>query len=108
MVGKIHEATLGNLPELLRGENPVVVDFWASWCAQCHAMAPILRDLAEEFEGRVMFAKVNVQTNRDLSAQFKIKSIPTLVFFKRGKEWDRLSGVRSHTELRKLLEKVSS
>jgi thioredoxin len=108
MGGRIHQATLGNLPELLRAGKPVVVDFWANWCAPCHAMAPILRDLAEEFEGRVVFAKVNIEQNRDLAEQFKIKSIPTLVFFKKGKEWDRVSGAKGRPDLRKLIEKVAS
>lgn len=103
----IHQATLGNLPTLLRGGKPVVVDFWASWCTPCHVMAPILKDMAKEFDGRVIFAKVDVENNRDLATQFKIKSIPTLVFFKKGKEWDRLSGVKGRPELRRLLEKLS-
>jgi len=71
-------------------------------------MAPIFRDLAEEFDDRVIFAKVDVENNRDLATQLKIKSIPTLVFFKNGKEWDRFSGVKSRNELRKHLEKLSS
>jgi thioredoxin 1 len=70
-------------------------------------MAPILRDLAAEFDDRVIFAKVDVENNRDLASQFKIKNIPTLVFFKDGKEWDRLSGIKSRNELRKYLEKLS-
>ncbi len=106
MGGRILQATLGNLPELLRSGKPVAVDFWASWCAPCHVMAPILRGLAREFDGRVVFAKVDVQNNRDLAAQFNIKSIPTLVLFTKGKEWDRLTGVKGRSELRKLLEKI--
>ena len=71
-------------------------------------MAPIFRDLAEEFDDRLIFAKVDVENNRDLATQLKIKSIPTLVFFKHGKEWDRLCGVKNRNELRKHLEKLSS
>jgi len=71
-------------------------------------MAPILRDIAEEFDGRVVFAKVDVENNQDLSSQFKIRTIPTLVFFKKGKEWYRVSGVKGRNELRKILEKLSS
>jgi thioredoxin 1 len=108
MGGRIQQATLGNLPEILRGGKPVAVDFWASWCKPCHVMAPVLTDMANEFDGRVVFAKVDVSNNRDLSEQFKIKTIPTLVFFKRGKEWDRVSGVKSRQELRKILGNLTS
>lgn len=69
-------------------------------------MAPILRGLAKEFDGRVTFAKVDVQNNRDLAAQFNIKSIPTLLLFKNGKEWDRLTGFKGRSELRKLIGKM--
>lgn len=69
-------------------------------------MAPILKRLAKEFDGQVVFAKVDVQNNRDLASQFNVKSIPTLVLFRNGKEWDRLTGVRSRSELRKIIEKM--
>jgi len=105
---RIIQATIGNLPGILRSEQPAAIDFWANWCKPCHVMAPILRDLAGEFEGRVIFAKVDVQNNQDLSDQFNIWKIPTLVFFKKGKEWDRVSGVKTRRELRKILTKLSS
>lgn len=108
MGGRILQVTIGNLPDLLRSGKLVIVDFWASWCGPCHAMAPILRGLAKEFESQVIFAKVDVENNRDLASQFNIKSIPTLVLFKNGREWDRLSGVRSRSDLRKLIEKMAS
>lgn len=106
MGGRITHATIGNLPALLKSGKPVVVDFWASWCAPCRLMAPILRGLAKEFDGVVSFAKVDVQNNRDLATQFGIRTIPTLVFFRNGKEWDRLSGVRERSELRKLIARM--
>ena len=71
-------------------------------------MAPILRDMADEFDRHATFAKVDVDNNRDLAEQFRIVSIPTLVFFRKGKEWDRVSGVKSRQELRKILKKLSS
>jgi len=84
----------------------VVVDFWANWCAPCHAMTPILRTLSEKFEHRITFAKVDVQNSRDLAQQFGVRNIPTLILFRNGKEWDRLSGVRNRSELTKLFEKL--
>jgi len=108
MGGRIRQATLGNIRELLQSEKPVVVDFWANWCAPCHSMTPILRDMAERFDERIVFAKVDVQSSRDLAQQFAVKNIPTLILFRHGKEWDRLSGVRNRTELNKLFEKLSS
>jgi thioredoxin len=108
MGGRIVQATIGNLPELLRSEKPIVVDFWASWCRPCHVMAPILRALAKEFEEQVVFAKVDIENNRDLANQFNIKSIPTLLLIRNGKEWDRLTGIRTRSELRKLIGKMAS
>ena len=108
MGGRIVQATIGNLPELLRTERSVVVDFWAGWCRPCHVMAPILRALAKEFDERVVFTEVDVENNRDLAAQFNIRNIPTLLLIRSGKEWDRLTGVRTRAELRKLIEKMAS
>ena len=108
MGGRIRQATLGNMQELLRSEKPLVVDFWANWCGPCHTMTPILGSLAGKFEDRIIFAKVDVQNNRDLAQQFGVKTLPTLILFRGGKEWDRLSGVRKRSELYKLFEKLSS
>jgi thioredoxin 1 len=71
-------------------------------------MTPILRGLAKEFDGQVLFAKVDVQNNRDLAAQFNVRSIPTLLLFRNGREWDRLTGVKGRSELRKLIGKMPS
>lgn len=70
-------------------------------------MAPILKRLAKEFEEQVTFAKVDVDNNRDLAEQFTIRSIPTLVLFRNGKEWDRLIGLKSRSELAKLIRKMA-
>jgi thioredoxin len=107
MGGKILQATLGNLPELLRSGKPVVVDFWAGWCAPCRVMAPIMKSLAKEFDQQIAFAKVDVPNNRDLAEQFKIRNLPTVILFKNGKEWDRFSGLKGRSDIRNLLRKIS-
>ena len=70
-------------------------------------MAPILKNLAKEFDEQIVFAKVDVPNNRDLAEQFKIRSIPTLILFRNGKEWDRFSGLKSRSEIRKMLQRLA-
>jgi len=108
MGGRIRQATIGNIRELLQGERPLVVDFWANWCGPCHAMTPVLRDMSEKFKDQITFAKVDVQNSRDLAQQFGVKTIPTLILFRKGKEWDRLSGIHNRSQLNKIFEKLSS
>jgi thioredoxin 1 len=108
MGGRIRQATIGNIRELLQGERPLVVDFWANRCGPCHAMTPVLRDMSEKFKDQITFAKVDVQNSRDLAQQFGVKTIPTLILFRKGKEWDRLSGIDNRSQLNKIFEKLSS
>jgi thioredoxin len=70
-------------------------------------MAPILKRLDKEFDDQVIFAKVDVDNNQDLTEQFTIRSIPTLILFRNGKEWDRLSGLKSRAELEKMIRKMT-
>jgi thioredoxin 1 len=70
--------------DVLQADKPVLVDYWAEWCAPCKTIAPILDDLAKDYDGRVQIAKMNVDTNREVPAQYNIRSIPTLMLFKGG------------------------
>jgi thioredoxin 1 len=80
--------------QVLNAAGPVVVDFWAPWCPPCRLIAPILKELAGEYAGRLTVAKVNIDTEQRYMTQLGIQGAPTLVIFKDGKEVDRLLGAR--------------
>ena len=78
--------------QVISSEHPVLVDFWATWCGPCRALAPILEDLSTEYVGRVKVAKVDVDSNQSTAAQFGVRSIPTLLLFKDGQVIGQLVG----------------
>ena len=84
--------------EIAKTELPLLVDFWAEWCGPCHRLAPIIDELADELDGKVIVGKVNVDEQNELAAQYGVLSIPTVVYIKDGKETGRLVGVRAKGE----------
>lgn len=89
------EITDSNYQVLLAEGKPVVIDFWAPWCGPCKMVAPIIEELAAEYEGRVIIGKCNVDDNDDVSVAFGIRNIPTVLFFKDGKLVDKQVGSTS-------------
>ena len=87
------------------GSKPVLVDFWATWCAPCRMMSPIIDELSEESPDDVLVAKVNVDQEQQLAHEHRVMSIPTLVIFKNGEEIDRIVGVTSKDRLTSYFEK---
>jgi len=90
--------------EVLEATAPVLVDFWAPWCTPCRMVAPIIDELATDYAGRVVIAKVNTDENQETPGKYKIMGIPTMILFKGGKEVERLVGARPKKAIEEKLE----
>ena len=88
-----------NFENLRNGDKPLVVDFWATWCGPCRMVAPIIEKLAEKYDGRIVVAKCDVEENEDLAAEFGIRNIPTILFFKNGVIVDKIVGAQSEAKI---------
>ena len=102
-------ATESNFKEQVLGSaQPVLVDFWAEWCGPCKMIAPVLDELATEYGGKIKIAKVNIDENQNLAAQYRVTAIPTLLVFKDGQVLEQMVGAKSKRDLKASLDKAAA
>lgn len=95
-----------NYQEIISSEKPVVIDFWAEWCGPCRMVAPIIDELAAEYEGRVVIGKCDVEENDDITMKYGVRNIPTIIFLKGGELVDKQVGAASKDALKVKIEKL--
>ena len=92
--------------EILKSDLPVVIDFWAEWCAPCKAISPIIEGLAEKYGDRVKIVKMDIDSNQNTPGQYGIRAIPTILMFKNGEVVEQLQGARSKKDFEAAIEKL--
>ena len=98
--------TTENFESLRNGDKPLVVDFWATWCGPCRAIAPIIEELANEYDGKIVVGKCDVEENDDLAMEFGISNIPTILFIKDGVVVDKHVGASTKSKLQEKFDKL--
>jgi thioredoxin 1 len=107
MAGKALEVTDANFEDaILNAERPALVDFWAVWCGPCRIVSPIVEEIAEEYDGRLVVGKLDVDSNRDTAVRFGIQAIPTILLVKNGEIADRIVGAVDKNSLKSKLDAI--
>ncbi len=96
--------TSENFESLKNGEQPLVVDFWATWCGPCRMVSPIISQLAEEYDGRIVVGKCDVEEEEGLAVEYGIRNIPTILFFKKGVAVDKIIGAQAKAKIQEKFE----
>ena len=102
----IHIGSEEAFNKLMAGDTPVLVDFWATWCGPCRMIAPIVEEIANEYAGKVLVAKVDVDEQGELAQRYRVMNIPTLMLFKQGQLVDKAIGARPKAALEQMLNKA--
>ena len=104
--GNVHQVSdAGFEGDVLKSETPVLVDFWAPWCGPCRSVAPLVDDLANQYQGRLKVAKVNVDESSQVAMKYQVTSIPTFILFKNGNVADRMLGALPRSEFVKFIDR---
>lgn len=104
-MGKVIELTDDNFEQsVMKAKGPILVDFWAEWCQPCRMVGPVIEKLATQYDGKIAFGKLNVDSGGKTATQFGVRSIPTLLLFKDGKPMKQFVGYQSEKDLKKNLD----